>query len=240
MRLPAVIAFLHKWIGLIIGLQIVLWISGGVVMSWFPIEDVRGEHNIAEQEPVSISAATQYVPVSQVLAEHAGGTAAMVTMRPWLDHIVYEVRSDDTILVDALTGERLSPVSETDARAVALADFAGDGELTSAMLLEEGNVEYRGAVPVWRFDFADDDETHLYVSPQTGRIVARRNGTWRLYDFFWMLHIMDYQDRENFNHPLLVTAAITAFAMVLMGIALLFWRLRLRDWRVMFARRPKP
>jgi len=122
---------------------------------------------------------------------------------------------------------------------VALADYAGEAEIIGAALMEETNVEYRGTVPVWRFDFADADKTHLYVSPDTGRVAARRNATWRLYDFFWMLHIMDYQDRENFNNPLVVSAAITALVMVLMGFALLFWRLRLRDWRVMFARAPK-
>ena len=38
----------HKWLALIVGIQIILWVTGGVVMSVIPIETVRGEHNIAE------------------------------------------------------------------------------------------------------------------------------------------------------------------------------------------------
>lgn len=239
MRLPTILSFLHKWIGLIIGIQIVLWISGGVVMSWFPIEDVRGEHNIAEQAPVPIRAGASYLSASDAVARAGFTEASQVTARQWLDRIVYEVQGDRFALVDAMTGEVLSPLDEDRARAVAMADFSGDAPITSAALLSETNVEYRGPVPVWRFDFGDADETHLYVSPERGRIVARRNATWRLYDFFWMLHIMDYENRENFNNPLVVSAAITAFIMVLMGVGLLFYRLRLRDWRVLFARMPK-
>ena len=43
MKLPVALTFVHKWIGIIIGIQIVLWVAGGLVMSAFPIELVRGE-----------------------------------------------------------------------------------------------------------------------------------------------------------------------------------------------------
>ena len=237
MRLPIVVSFLHKWIGLIIGVQIILWISGGVIMSWFPIDEVRGQHNVADQAPVQIAASDSFMPVPDALSLNNITEADQVTMRSWLGRIIYEVRADEIHLIDARSGFLLSPLNEAVARSVALADYAGDVEIMTSELLNETNLEYRGATPVWRFDFDDEDETHLYVSPQTGRIVARRNATWRLFDFFWMLHIMDYEDRENFNHPLLITASISALIMVLMGVSLLFWRIRLRDWRVVFGRR---
>ena len=63
---------------------------------------------------------------------------------------------------------------------------------------------------MWRVDFDDSRHTTIYVSPQTGKVVGRRNTIWRVYDFFWMLHIMDYSARDNFNNPLVVTAAIVA------------------------------
>ena len=42
----------HKWVALIVGLQILLWIAGGLVMSVIPIEQVRGEHKIAAPTPL--------------------------------------------------------------------------------------------------------------------------------------------------------------------------------------------
>ncbi len=33
---------IHKWLALVVGIQIVLWIAGGVVMSALPLDRVRG------------------------------------------------------------------------------------------------------------------------------------------------------------------------------------------------------
>ena len=55
---------IHKWVALIIGLQILLWIAGGLVMSVIPIEQVRGEHKVAAPAPLSLSP-TLILPLSE-------------------------------------------------------------------------------------------------------------------------------------------------------------------------------
>ena len=55
MSLHRLLTYAHKWITLIIGIQVVLWIAGGVVMSWFDIDKVRGAHNVREREPVLLA-----------------------------------------------------------------------------------------------------------------------------------------------------------------------------------------
>lgn len=49
------------------------------------------------------------------------------------------------------------------------------------------------------------------------------NDTWRLWDFFWMLHNMDYSDRTTFHYPLIITAGI-AMAWLTVTILLLLFR----------------
>jgi hypothetical protein len=66
------------------------------------------------------------------------------------------------------------------------------------------------------------------VSAQNGQVVARRTDIWRLYDFFWMLHIMDYRGRVDFNHPLLIGASALALVLAATGCWLLFYRIRVR------------
>ncbi|MFA5937735.1 MAG: hypothetical protein WC809_00140 [Sinimarinibacterium sp.] len=63
--------------------------------------------------------------------------------------------------------------------------------------------------------------TTLYIAPATGQIVARRNDLWRIFDFVWMLLIMDYDECENFNHPPLIATATTALLFVLTGLCML-------------------
>lgn len=53
-------------------------------------------------------------------------------------------------------------------------------------------------LPIWRLDFADAKHSSYYVSGTTGERLERRNETWRWWDFFWMLHDMDYANRTSF------------------------------------------
>jgi len=62
------------------------------------------------------------------------------------------------------------------------------------------------------------------VSPLSGKVVARRSATWRVYDFLWSLHIMDYRDRDDFNNWLVVIAAAVALAMTVSGMVILAYR----------------
>ena len=64
----------------------------------------------------------------------------------------------------------------------------------------------------------------IFVAAETGKITAVRNGTWRLYDFFWSLHIMDWKNHENFNSWWLLTFAIGGLALGVAGTILLFMR----------------
>ncbi|NVJ67319.1 MAG: PepSY domain-containing protein [Gammaproteobacteria bacterium] len=209
---------LHKWLGLIIGLQILLWVAGGVVMSFFDIDEVRGEHNKAKQKPLFIEQAVAFS--SSQLINSLDYSAESIILKQWQDRLVWSVQSkDQTQIFDANTGELLSPFSQEATQMVAKQDFVGDGELIQSQLITEPLSEVRGRkLPLWQHQFNDSDNTRIYVSQETGEVVARRNDTWRLFDFFWMLHIMDYKDRDNFNHPLLIIAALLALLMSLSGI----------------------
>ena len=53
---------------------------------------------------------------------------------------------------------------------------------------------------------------------------------WRIFDFVWMLHIMDYQDRDNFNTWLLISAAALALIISLSGMYLVVKTVRRKDF----------
>lgn len=208
----------HRWLGLALFAQIAIWMTSGVVMSFLPIELVRGETAAAYDAPVELPV-QNYFPPAGVIAEM--GRAETVTLKNWLGRAVYIVKtSDGSAMFDADTGDRITPLSESDARRVAVADFVGDGDVERIELLAQPPQEYRGRKPVWRVVFADANETRIYVSPETGDVVARRNRVWRFYDFFWMLHIMDYEERENFNNPIVRIFAATGLLFALSGLFL--------------------
>ncbi|MBX3703578.1 MAG: PepSY domain-containing protein [Steroidobacteraceae bacterium] len=231
MRIPAALTSIHKWVGLVIGIQVVLWVAGGLVMSAFPIELVRGETQAAPQQPTAIAAEELGIDLREALAAH-GPVTGLRTIRIAGKLHVEALRADGPpLLIDAQEGRVLDGIDEATARAVAARDFTGDGGIVAAALLAESPGEYRGALPVWQLRFDDARDTVIYVSAQNGQVVARRNDVWRLYDFFWMLHIMDYKERVDFNHALLIGASALALVLSATGFWLLFYRIRIRRGR---------
>ena len=231
-RLHVWLAWLHRILGLVIGIQLLLWTMGGIVMSWLPLEKVRGEHR---EQPI----ATVALPAGaarQGLMLPEGITAFDALQLTWRQgRLVWlqPVTDAHPAVYDARTGAPLPPLAEENMRRMAESQYRGKAQIASLRLLTdpaEVPQEYRGPLPVWQAIFADDEGTRFYLSPTSGRVLDVRNNAWRFYDFFWMLHIMDYESRENFNNPLLRVAAPTAFLMALAGWLLLFWRLRKRDF----------
>ncbi len=234
MTIQRMIVRIHKWIALIVGLQIVLWIVGGLVMSAIPIEVVRGEHKIEERSAVLLNA-EDLIPLADAAQKIGLDAVVSAELGVMLGDPVWRIVDDngDTAIVDAQSGQTLSPLDESLARQIAEYDFNGEAGLASAALLSEPPTEYSREGPVWRVEFADADKTTLYVDPALGKVTARRSETWRLFDFFWKLHVMDYDDGADFNHPLLITAAGMAVFVSVSGFILLTIKMRrsLLVWR---------
>ncbi|WP_286829202.1 MULTISPECIES: hypothetical protein [Kordiimonas] len=237
-QLHKFLAKTHKWIGLVLGLQVLAWTVGGVVMSWIPIDTVRGTHNVEEHAPVALPNVEGLLPLGS-LASQEKGQIQQATYKTLLGRPVVRLvhMGGEVTLVDAGSGELLSPIDEQVARQIADADFKPDVPIASSTLLDAHTIDYRGPLPVWQVMFADEDTTSIYVSPAEGLVLARRSATWRLYDFFWMLHIMDYDERENFNNPLIMTFAFSASLFTLSGLGLVFFRFYRRDFNWLLGRR---
>jgi uncharacterized iron-regulated membrane protein len=62
----------------------------------------------------------------------------------------------------------------------------------------------------------------VYVSAELGTFQAIRHNQWRVFDFLWMLHTMDYQGRDNFGNILLKAFSVFGLFTVLSGFALYF------------------
>lgn len=235
---------LHKWLGLLIGLQFTLWMLSGLAMNLFDHDRVQGKPHraAAPQTPPPLPsglldparlladiAAAQPVAATEDLHDAHG---APVLETAWLlDLPVYRFSQQGRVrLYDARNGSLVAVTPET-ARVIASADYHGSGVAAAAQAVVAPTLETRrhtGAV--WRIDFDDADATTLYVSAADGRILERRNRSWRWFDLFWMLHIMDYTGRENFNNPLLVIVAFCGLWLALSGFWLLCTSLRLREF----------
>ncbi len=225
---------LHKWIAAIAFVQLAAWTVSGFAFTWISQESIQskpveGAHRAAIKEASLAS-------VSRVMETAIPFTGAVdrVELRSTPAGAFYLVHGDaGSVRIGGRTGEP-APVSEAEAEAVARRDQPGSPAVREATLVTaNAPLEYRDcepnecAIPVYRVVLDDAQSTVVYVDAATGDVTARRNERWRLYDFFWSLHIMDYRHREDYNHLLIRGAAVLAMATVLSGMILL----AVRAWR---------
>ena len=224
---------LHNWLGLLLVAQILLWFLSGLVMAVLPIEQVRGEH--LRSQPLANWQQAQVSP-AVVLALHSSEAILNLSQQLAVTHSqlsavpVYVI--DDggqRFRYSAVDGSLLTALAEQDISQLAQLQYQGKAGLRQIKLLQQAPAEVRHLpAPLWQLQFADSDNTHFYLDPATGAVLRVRTDTWRWFDFFWMLHIMDYDERSNFNNPLLITTAGASLLFTLTGILLLWQRYRPR------------
>ena len=213
----------HKWLTVVIGLQLLLWLVSGLIFSLLDPERVSGRHLARLPVPVPIDGAPRLLNHQDILALYGGQAVQAIVLDRLLERLVYRVvLAGGSELRDAVSGQAVV-VSAAMAHTLAERDYAADAVAIKAITeIEAPTLEtrrHRG--PVWQVTIDDDDNTTLYVSAADGRLLERRNDTWRWFDFFWMLHIMDYQGRQNFNHLLIIVAAGVCLWLALSGWVLL-------------------
>jgi len=200
-----------------------MWMVTGLFMAARPIEEVRGNHLLAEQEaqplvlPGSALASAEF-PLREMRAVMQDGRA--VAILTGMDGNVQRV--------DMASGAALPALTASDARAIVAARVKGGNEVRSVTAFAADRVpfDFRRPMPVWQV--ALENGAHVYVGRDTGQIEAVRTRWWRAFDFMWGLHIMDLQTREDTSHPILIVFALLGVIGALFGCVLMFRRRKAR------------
>ncbi len=231
MKVSLLFRKIHKWLGLIIGIQVIFWVFGGLIMSSFPIDEVHGDHLRKEKETETLNISALKSPTELESLKHIDVVHFEFTQGFKGPQIRVKDAQGKLHLFDAITGEALNKVTENEARGIAQQRYVGNAPIASASLITEPSTEYRRALPAWKIEFNDDDATTFYIAESHGDLMSVRSTMWRIFDFVWMLHIMDYKDRTDFNHPLLIISALLALIISLSGAYLVVKTFRKKDFQ---------
>jgi len=223
----------HRWLGWLIGIQVLIWLTSGLVFAWLPFDPwVKGADalrrptmqlaNLPPGAPPALEPQA-VLSLSAVATPHGAtwkarvqGAAAPVYWRvdgqAWRPPDEAEILRFARTLVDPaipmVDAERLQTVPR---RLGLVEETGGRGDL-------------------WRVRFDDALGTRLYLDGQGGEFVAIRNEAWVWYDFLWRLHIMDYRGGEDFNNGFLRAATLPAWGLGVLGIVLAVLAIG-RRWR---------
>ncbi len=216
---------IHKWVGLVIGLQFFVWAISGTAMALLDMDEVAGGPMAEMAVPPMPVSGTAWPRVQKALA---GQPITALAIRSLPQGQVLEATTPTGVrLFDTNNGRPIS-IDRDAAASIARAAHPEGASPTQVTPLGELTLAVREhELPIWQVNFADDKHSSYYVSGATGEILERRNDSWRWWDFFWMLHNMDYAKRTSFNHPLIITVG---FAMAWLAVTG-FWLLVRTLWR---------
>lgn len=219
----------HKWLGVIIALQFVLWMASGLIMALLDHDAVQGRQYRVDQRDYGRPWPVDAVSMDDLVNGNEQDLYSISS--EWLlDRPVYRLFDGDRFhLRDALDASVIN-IDADIAKSIAAASYSGPGAVQAPVFVER-TLEarpYHGHV--WRVDFDDSKKTTAYLSADSGEVLVHRNRTWRIFDIFWMLHIMDYTERVNFNNPLIIGLGVGGLWLALTGVWLLFASFRIGEF----------
>jgi uncharacterized iron-regulated membrane protein len=218
----------HKWIALLLGAQVLIWVISGLYMTIIDIDLIHGDHLVKSVQVVSLGDKAIAPLPAKAFQRYGNVSAVELTQR--MGQPVYMLSTEDgQVVLDAANGNILDELTQQDIEWLAQQHYAGDADMIQARRLEQYPSELGGRhLPVWRVTFDDWLLSTLYFDVYRGDLIRKRSDLWRWFDFFWMLHIMDYETRDNINNKVLRVAAGFGVIMSFTGLMLVLYRFSAR------------
>ena len=232
----------HRWLGVILGIQFLLWTIGGLYFSWSNMDEIHGDFQKRNAPLLSsnISLVSPTVVLDTVKKVHRIDSVVSIQLIEIMGKPFYQIRCVGAVqskanhdhsmqamnhLANAETGELRGPLTKEEATEVAKRRFNGEPEVKSVEYLIGTNShhEYReNPLPAYAITFVHPSKTTVYVATELGTVQKFRNNKWRIFDFLWMMHTMDYESRDHIGNWLLRAFSIFGLVTVLSGFALFF------------------
>ncbi len=223
----------HRYLGVLLGIQFLLWTIGGLYFSWSNMDEIHGDFQ--KKAPPQYRADLAFVSPSMALKN----LKTTLEIDSILNIVLIDILGKPTYrmeflhgghhkmyqLADAQTGALRPPLSIEEATALAKQQFNGEPTVKSVEEIKDvnGHHEYReNPLPALAVTFEHPTSTTVYVATELGIVAKYRNTKWRIFDFLWMLHTMDYQSRDNIGNWLLRAFSIFGLVTIASGFTLFF------------------
>jgi uncharacterized iron-regulated membrane protein len=206
----------HRYLGLFLGIQFLMWTISGLYFSWTDIDDIHGDQ-FKKEKP------------KQTSFNNLLGTAQLNLKEPIQNLELLEIAGEpyywinENNLYNAVSGNKKNGITEQEAIKVAERYMLPDLKLDKTRRIEtvSDHHEYRGRpLPAYEISYKTDENLKAYVAIENGAFQTVRHRDWRWFDFLWMTHTMDYQGRDNFNTIVLRAFSLLGLITVLSGFLL--------------------
>ncbi|UQD55146.1 PepSY domain-containing protein [Flavobacterium sp. K5-23] len=208
----------HRYLGIFLGLQFLMWTISGLYFSWTNIDDIHGD-----QFRKTGVVATSFSNLLSPSALSPSLAIASIDLREIKNEPYYWINKKQ--LFHARTGDLKKGVSKEEAIAIANKNIVSGITVKDIQLINSvgKHHEYREKLlPAYVISYNEPNNLKVYVSVNDGAFQTVRHRDWRWFDFLWMTHTMDYEGRDNMNNIVLRIFSVLGLITVLSGFLLWF------------------
>ena len=208
----------HRYLGLFLGIQFLMWTISGLYFSWTNIDEIHGD-NFKVLPPTLHSFDSLISPTTLKNLQ----AIQSISLREIDAEPYYWINKKE--LYHAQTGELKKGISEIEALNIAKRYIKKNMLVKDIQLIKktDNHHEYRGRLlPAYVISYQNTGAVKAYISVKDGAFQTVRHRSWRWFDFLWMTHTMDYQGRDNINTLTLRIFSFLGLITVLSGFLLWF------------------
>ena len=208
----------HRYLGLFLGIQFLFWTISGLYFSWTNLDEIHGDHfKDLDRQPKAFA---------NIISPHqlkVPGGIRSIALRDINGVPYYWI--NEKLLYNARNGTLKQGIDKTEALYVADIHMKDELEVAKVEYITTTGKhhEYREKLlPAYVISYKGRENLKAYVSAKDGQFQTVRHRSWRIFDFLWMTHTMDYEGRDNFNTTLLRAFSLLGLITVLSGFTLWF------------------
>ncbi len=208
----------HRYLGLFLGLQFLMWTISGLYFSWTNLDEIHGDQfknlnyqPMAFDSLISPSSINHYESINKIEIRD-------IKKEPYF-------LVNDSFLYNARTGKLKNKISQEDAIYIANNHMKEGLEISSVETIYETGKhhEYREKLlPAYVINYKSNENIKAYISIKNAKFQTVRHRDWRWFDFLWMTHTMDYEGRDDFNNTVLRIFSLLGLITVMSGFSLWF------------------
>lgn len=206
----------HRYLGIFIGIQFLMWTISGLYFSWTDIDEIHGDQYRNESMVPG-----SFKDLKSPFIQPSDIEISSLELREIANQPYYWINGKR--LINAKTGEIKKEVTQKEAILIAnknmIKGLKVDG--IEKITTTGDHHEYRsGPLPAYVISYDTPENIKAYVAVKDGSFQTLRHRDWRWFDFLWMTHTMDYEGRDNFNNLILRAFSLLGLITVFSGFLL--------------------
>ncbi|MGK0254742.1 MAG: hypothetical protein ACI9OE_002250 [Mariniflexile sp.] len=212
----------HRYLGIFLGIQFLMWTISGLYFSWTDIDEIHGDQFL--NETILKTSFTNLISPAELQSNEDITSLELLNIA---DKPYYWLNENK--IFNAKTGVSKNGITQDEALYIANKRMRDDLEVSSIEILTEtnGHHEFRqrkdvGKLPAYVVSYSNDEALKAYISVNNGQFQTVRHRNWRIFDFLWMTHTMDYEGRDDFNNLVLRIFSILGLITVMSGFLLFY------------------